>query len=297
MFNPRANTRCIMKACHSLNIPYSICDEVGNWVCVRLNGKEHHFSMGRTSFNSESIHKVARDKEYCYRWIKDYLHSPKTASYVDPNGGDSCEGYFKLKDHNEIAKDIETKFLYPFILKRNSGAEGSNVFLIKNRQTLLKGLKSIYNKRSKDYDTVALAQEFIKIKKEYRVIWFRGQVMMMYEKEINADNKVHLSPFKNIESKARLIEKDSEEYLKIKDFLKEGKYRLNSFEFAGVDVAIDARGRFWIIEINTMPGFNYLTRDNGDEALVKMYKRIFKRVMKREAAIYSKGSLVMKKGF
>ena len=53
---------------------------------------------------------------------------------------------------------------------------------------------------------------------------------------------------------------------------------LKSFEWIGLDIAKDKNNEWWILELNTRPGFSYFIRDNGDEKIVEMYEKLLNRI-------------------
>jgi hypothetical protein len=47
-------------------------------------------------------------------------------------------------------------------------------------------------------------------------------------------------------------------------------------DYAGVDIALDKNGNYWLIEINSQPTFNIFIRDNGEAVIVEMFKKMLK---------------------
>ena len=73
---------------------------------------------------------------------------------------------------NKILKEFEL----PVIIKRNRGATGKNVFLCQKEENMADYVNRIFNINNKNYDYVALAQEYIKIDCEYRAIFFDKKI-------------------------------------------------------------------------------------------------------------------------
>ena len=59
----------------------------------------------------------------------------------------------------------------------------------------------------------------------------------------------------------------------IQDFI-QPMYDVIPAIYLGIDVAIDDKGKFYIIEINKAPGLEMFVRDNGLEPIVEMQKYI-----------------------
>lgn len=163
----------------------------------------------------------------------------------------------------------------------NRGSLGHNVFLCEFRDDSVSALKSIFDQHSQYYDYVALAQDYVNIKHEYRAIWYRpkadqpragkGEVLLVYEK-IATDKNENLSPLHNNSGKAVHIT-DEEIIKKVSGHIAKANLE-STFEFLGIDVVIDDKDVMYVLELNTRPGFTYFIRDNGDEKLVEMYEKI-----------------------
>ena len=46
-----------------------------------------------------------------------------------------------------------------------------------------------------------------------------------------------------------------------------------AINYAGLDIALDKNGSYWLIEINSSPHYDIFVRDNG-QIVVKMFKGI-----------------------
>ena len=118
-----------------------------------------------------------------------------------------------------------------------------------------------------------LAQDYIDIKHEYRVIWYSGEVLLVYEK-IATDKNKNLSPLHNDSGKALYVS-DVDLIKRFQKHLNNSELE-NTFEFLGADVVLDQEDNLYVLELNTRPGFYYFIRDNGDEKIVEMYEKILK---------------------
>ncbi len=189
------NIRLTIKACDELNIPYENLHKDQNIIKVKIKEKEHFFVNYSTPLISQSIAQILKDKEYTYQLLKRIISQPKTVAFLSPFSDLKYQQYLKFKNIEEIINQIVNQFQFPLILKRNKGTSGNNVFLCHNKLAIESSLKQIFNLHSKNYDYVALAQNFIKIKKEYRVIFLKQKLILAYEKNIeNATFTSNLSP-------------------------------------------------------------------------------------------------------
>jgi len=48
------------------------------------------------------------------------------------------------------------------------------------------------------------------------------------------------------------------------------------FQYIGLDIVIDDKDKFWIIELNSHPGYTKFLEDNDEEHLVNMFEKILK---------------------
>lgn len=276
MENANLNMQSLAKACENLNLEYKKLDQLGNLVAVDINGQPSYFVISRIPFANESISGICLYKAYTYWVFKDDLPMPFTKSYLDPNAEDErISNNAEFKKQKLIVEDIVKSFEFPLIVKMNSGSKGKHVYKCKDKRSVAKAVKSIFKKNQANYDTSILAQKFIEIKNEYRAIAFEGEVILLYEKVFDAKNTSQ-SPLHNEEGKAVLIKDESIQNEIVK--LIEKSPVMKQFDWLGLDIAMDSNGDWWVLELNTRPGFNYFIRDNGDEEIVKMYEKILLRI-------------------
>lgn len=274
------NAKCIRLACENLKIKHSFFDNNKNVIAVYLD-KPYFFVNCSTPFNDESTSRICKDKDFSYKILKDVIRMPKTISFYDPNReGNEHQIYIKEKNCKEITDKILKNFSFPIIIKRNFGAQGKNVFLCENKRKVLKALSNIYNKKTSGYDYIALAQKYIEVNKEYRVIVFDKEILLVYEKDIsNAKFKGNISPLHYENSKSIQVT-DKKLISEISQFIKPIFEKIN-LKYTGLDIVIDKKNKFHLIELNTTPGFSHFIESNGEEEIIKVYEKIFKKVMKK----------------
>jgi glutathione synthase/RimK-type ligase-like ATP-grasp enzyme len=145
--------------------------------------------------------------------------------------------------------------------------------LCESREQVQESLEIIFNVNSKDYDYVALAQEYIEIAHEYRAVFYQGKLVLLYEKDKSqAAFAGNLSPLHWEGATAKHII-DQNLMSEIEDFVKPvfAEIRIN---YAGFDVALDRKGQCWLIEINSSPNYDIFVRDNDRQIVVTMFKGI-----------------------
>ena len=269
---PIANIRCLTKACQELGVPYSYHDKNHNFIEIDI-GRPYYFANGATPLNDEAVSKICHDKEFTHQLLQSTIRMPATAGFIDPECDPRYQHYVKQHSYPEIISEIKKEFSFPIIVKMNSGSFGVNVFRCENEDETLSAIKTIYNKASSHYDYIALAQKHVSIKREFRVIILDQKIILVYEKDFSGAHFTgNLSPFYQENSRAVLIS-DSKLIKKLQKFIMPLFTRLN-VRFAGLDIVIDEKNDIYLLELNSRPGFEYFVRDNGEELLVPVYKKI-----------------------
>ena len=181
-------------------------------------------------------------------------------------------------DIESIVLEVNKKFAFPVILKRNRGAGGNNVFLCKTREQIKEALEIIFNVNSKDYDHVALAQEYIEIAHEYRAVFCKEKLVLLYEKDKSqAGFAGNLSPLHWEGAKAKHIINPNL-MSEIEDFVKPVFAEI-AINYAGLDIALDKNGAYCLIEINSSPNYEIFVRDNDRQIVVTMFKGILETLV------------------
>ncbi|MBD3329889.1 alpha-L-glutamate ligase [Candidatus Dojkabacteria bacterium] len=270
--NLKVSQKALIQACKNLGVKYSLIHRDKILVKVELDPPLfflHHYK----AFNREDLVRISNDKDLQYSLLADRINIPDWKSYLDPNCNPKFRHIAEFNSIKKIADDISENFNFPIVVKRNKGSQGNHVFLCKDLQYIRKSLRKIFDTRSKHYDYIAIAQDFITIKSEYRVIGYKGNVLLNYEKDNkDADYQGNLSPLHWKGAKARLISDESLNK-RIQDFIKP-VFQVLPINFSGFDIAVDSDDKFWLIEINNSPGLSYFEKDNGVNEIVKMYEFI-----------------------
>ena len=254
------NTYCVAQACNNLKIPYIIHDEHGNCVEVHGRNRKLFFINFETPWNDDSSAKLCRDKEFTYRVLHKYVAMPSSVAFFDPAFQlKRYKRFVKHDDINKIANEICGKFVFPIIVKMNSGSKKRNVFLCRDEKKVRRALELIYDKKSLNYDYIAIAQSYVDIKAEYRVIIFKSKVLLIYTKHTREAKAV----------------RDASSLKRIKKFIAP-IFEYTNAQFAGLDIAIDRKGAMWLFEMNSCPGFDRFARKYGEKTVVKLYEKMLR---------------------
>ena len=280
------NISLVLEACRELNIPYEILHPSQNLIRIRHSGEDYFFVNYMTAFDSGSLAQIFKDKEYTYQLLKAHINTPKTLSFVSPHCEDKYQKYLSFPDIESIVLEVNKNFAFPVIIKRNRGSGGNNVFLCESGEQIQAALEIIFNVNSKDYDYVALAQEYIEITREYRAIFCKEKLVLLYEKDKSqAEFAGNLSPLHWEGAKAKHII-NPKLMSEIEDFVKPVFAEI-AINYAGLDIAQDTKGVYWLIEINSSPNYDIFVRDNDRQIAVKMFKDILENWKSRETGLFT----------
>ena len=267
------NVSLLIQACKNLNITYEIIYPAENLVKIKLNSKQHYFCNYSTPLINQALAYLIKDKEYTYHILNKKVKLPRTVGFLSPFCDTKYKIYLKFSSIQDIVLEIKENFKTPVIVKRNSGARGHNVFLCQNQHEIATALKEIFNINSNKYDYVALAQEFIDIKSEYRAVFLNKELVLLYEKDITDAKFIgNLSPLHWDGAKAKYIN-DPQILSEIANFARPIFEELD-LDYAGLDIVLDRNNQYWLIEINSHPNYSIFTRDNGEEPVLKIFEKM-----------------------
>jgi glutathione synthase/RimK-type ligase-like ATP-grasp enzyme len=243
-------------------------DKESNLLRLELADKYHYFQINRTPFNSETVYCICKDKMHSYELLNSVVNMPKTLSFLDWKVAKKFKQYIQHESESPMIAEMESEFSYPFVLKKNQGALGENVYLCKDRQQAKQALDEIFNKQSYTYDYIALAQQFIPTHEEFRLLCAFGQPVLAYQRgnasEFNKEYWLHGEDALLIEDK-QLID---ELYQFIKPI-----YSLIDIGFCGFDIIRGKDNKLHLIELNSSPRFDHIIQASGESCVIEMYKK------------------------
>jgi D-alanine-D-alanine ligase-like ATP-grasp enzyme len=266
----------LLVACQKLSIEYEILHPNQNLVKVKIGDRDYYFTNYSTPLTPQSIAEIFKDKQYFYQVFQDVVKMPRTLSFVSPYCDQKYQEYLKFPSIDEIIVEIEKNFDFPIILKRNRGSGGNNVFKCFDLLQIRNALDHIFNVNSKSYDYIALAQESINIVKEYRCVCLGKERVILYDKDFSqAEFTGNLSPLHWAGAIARQVS-DRQIIGAIDQFIQPIFQKMPAITYVGLDVAVDDKGDYWLIEANSHPNFDIFIRDNGEEAIINLFQMILK---------------------
>ncbi|MBC6479053.1 MAG: alpha-L-glutamate ligase [Hormoscilla sp. GM7CHS1pb] len=267
------NLKVLIKACQRMGVDYKIYHKDRNMVEVLGKNNSYLFINFTTPLHSHGVARLCEDKDYFYSFFKDVINMPRGRAFVNPHADPKYFQGQKEKTIAEILTSISKEFQYPLIVKRNSGTTGNNVFKVNSKSELKEAIEAIFNINSKDFDRIAIAQEYLRIRTEYRAVYVNGELSFAYEKSIRgAKFQGNLSPLHWEGAKALLIE-DGRLLAQIKQFCAP-IFVKKMIPFCGLDIAIDKNSQWWLIEANSSPAFAHIVADGGEDKVIEMYEGI-----------------------
>lgn len=181
---------------------------------------------------------------------------PKTIIFFNPNVKSKYKKYVNM-NYNDLSFLIKSLNWGKYVVKMNQGKKKKNIFFCNNLNLVFHSLQKIFNIHSKDYDYIALIQEYIEIKEEYRLIYLNKDFIFGYNK------------------KTFEVISDLSFINKINNFIKPIFCYLD-IKYCGIDLAIDLKNNLFLLEINTAPGFSFFVRKdiNNKSFIIDLYSKV-----------------------
>jgi len=268
----------LQKVCDDLHIQ---CKQVGAsqvLLEITVGTQKLHFVSTKTPFNDQTVVEIVRDKGLTYDVLGDVISMPRTELFIDPDAAEVYQPYVQQSSVADLVVAIEQEFTYPFIVKKASGSQGKHVYKVTDSQELTRRIQAIFTKDT-DYDHVLLVQDYIPIKKEFRVTVFEEQILLVYEKVFDTARFVdNLSPLHWEGSSARIVTADIF-ISRLADFIKPIYQKLD-LKYGGLDIVEDINGKLYLLEINSHPAYNHLVASEGIEPLEKIYRQMITSLQK-----------------
>lgn len=176
-----------------------------------------------------------------------------------------------------FTKNEATGLNFPIIAKTEKGSKGVGVQQFKTKEEL-----------NTSTDEYAVFSEKFDLKKEFRCLSVKGDVIFIAERIPMNDKALSLREGEDIFDRKGTLEDRSDYKWETVQMGTNGIPSKESFdalcgqinnvlglEFLGVDVGLDSTGKLWCIEANTCPGLN-------KDQIVLLYEKIFEDFYKRK---------------
>jgi len=264
------NIRCLLAACQQLGIDYTALDTDQHCVRIQLAGQWHYFTANRTPFNPESLANICLDKQHTYDILHPYIQMPLTRHFLDPHTSPQYQCYLKYRSLTAILKAIAETFDYPVVIKPNRGALGINVTLCHDESQVEQALQQIFDHDSRRYDYIAIAQHYIPPHQEYRLVCFRGEPVLLYQRCNTEDSTFNVRYWEtgyslHIEDKTCLTELAT---------FAQPIFDTLAIPYVGLDILRGLDGQLYLLELNSAPRYDHFIEQHGDEAVIAVYRKL-----------------------
>ncbi|MEL6534491.1 MAG: hypothetical protein AAFQ98_03715 [Bacteroidota bacterium] len=267
--------KCLTEAASKLGLPYQVHDRNGNLITLEVGGHQYLFERNYTSFNTETEARICLDKEHTYQLLHKVIPMPATLGFFDPHQATQYEAYKHQTSVAQMVQVAEEQFGFPQIIKRNRGALGSQVYMAQSAVEAENAFQAIFNREDKDYDYVALAQQFITTEREFRAVFFRGRLLLAYERF--AGQRAFKANYWQLPEGRSLLVKESALLEQIQGFVKP-IFKVFPISWVGVDLLVDSSGGWYLLELNSGPRFQHFIQNHGTAEIVHLYSQVLKEL-------------------
>ncbi|MGB0713246.1 MAG: ATP-grasp domain-containing protein [Gammaproteobacteria bacterium] len=273
---------CLQVAARGLGLEVRVHDREENLLTVRTgsSGTPWWFSLSRTPFNNEAQAALCADKAHFHAVLNAHVHMPDTLAFLDPGTDPDYQHYVRERGVVEMAERAGDTLGLPLVVKPNSGSLGRGVRLCHDLDAVKSALASVFDQKSRFYDYVALAQRFVPLAREYRVISLRGEPLLAYERSGGSEGFMarywetgHCQMVEDLNLLRRLGE------------FTRPVYEQTGVVFAGLDVGVRERtgthggsDEPWVLfEANSKPYFTHILEAGAEAEVTRMYERLLRK--------------------
>lgn len=266
---------CLAKACANVNARIEPASEDGNLVCIRPPGRGPvYFLRNRHPFNDYVAARLAEDKAYQHElFTRAALPVPETLVAFNPFADERFSRYRTHASVDAVVEDVERRFTYPVVVKRNTGSLAQGVFLERERRDLKRRLRTLFE-NSGFLDNLVLVQEHVS-GPEYRIVAARDELLLAYEKVCEAPCR-ELNPLHGPTGIAKPV--DAPELIEALSSLTARVSGVIELGFYAIDVIRSSTG-FQVIEINPNPMCYFYNLHNGRSDFVGIYEKLITRYL------------------
>lgn len=266
---------CLAEACVNRGVAIEPASEDGNLFCIRRPGRGPvYFLRNRHPFNDYVAARLAEDKAYQYElFTRAGLPVPGTLVAFNPFADERFTRYRTHASVDAVVGDVERRFSYPVVVKRNRGSLAHGVFLETDRRDLRRRLRTLFE-NSGFLDNLILVQEYVS-GPEYRVVAARDELLLAYEK-VSESPCGDLNPLHGPTGIAKPV--DAPDVIDALSGLTARVSGVIELGFYAIDVIRSSRG-FQVIEINPNPMCYFYNLHNGRSDFVGIYEKLIREYL------------------
>lgn len=258
----------LKQACEKYGYQFELIDEFSGYLAKVSDGKRSFFGGMNYPFNSASAVGVAKDKAFTKMLLtKNDFHVPR---------GDYFFVRKEDQDLRPVGKEMEeaikfaNNFGYPVFVKPNDRTKGHCCKITSDEVEL----KNHFQKIAK-YSEMAIIEEVITGKKEYRIFVIDGEVQFLHERKNFVNGKKVFA-----DSEQTTVDYRETVNPKITQWIKKLANTMQLRVF-GVDLFaedVEDPDTFTILEINSCPSLQRIWKLGKKEKAIEIWGKIFKQI-------------------
>ncbi len=266
---------CLALAAEEEGFGLEAASEDGNVLVIRGLHRPTYFLRNKHPFNDYVTARLAEDKAYQYElFTAAGLPVPLSMKVFNPLADERFHRYRTHSSVEDALSDVEDRFSYPVVVKRNQGSMAQGVYLELNRQGLRARLTQLFES-SGLFQNVILVQAYVP-GSEYRAVVGEGRLLLAYEKQgpIEEEDTDDLNPLHHQGGRAVRVEDGN--LLKALGEIAESLYEVLPLGFCAIDLIAGVDGLV-ILEVNPNPVCFFYNTEYGREDFVRIYRDLLRR--------------------
>lgn len=267
--------RCLTNAADAEGLTLEQSSDDGNVLSIRGAGGLLYFLRNKHPFNDYVSARLAEDKAYQYElFVKAGIPVPLSLKVFNPLADERFHRYRTHNSLRDVVTDVEARFSYPVVVKRNHGSVAYGVYLETDRSGLERRLQFLFE-TSGLLQNIVLVQAFVE-GPEYRVVANEGDLLLAYEKQGPLDEKDgdDLNPLHRVGGRA--VRVDDPILLKVLAEIAESIGETLRLGFYAIDL-IDGPNGPSVLEVNPNPFCYYYNASYGRSDFEDIYRRLLRR--------------------
>lgn len=272
---------CLSMAAEEEGFSLEAVSEDGNVLLVRGLQRPTYFLRNKHPFNDYVTARLAEDKAYQYElFTQAGLPVPLSMKVFNPLADERFNRYRTHSSVDDVLSDVEDRFTYPVVVKRNQGSMAQGVYLEGGREGLRARLVHMCES-SGLFQNVILVQAYVS-GPEYRAVVADGRLLLAYEKQAPETEIVtdDLNPLHHQSGRAVRVEDPN--LLKALGEIAESLYEVLPLGFCAIDL-IGGQEGLRILEVNPNPVCYFYNSEYGREEFVEIYRKLLRRNLAQDA--------------
>ncbi len=270
----RESLECLALACERLGLRPRRVSEDGNVMRLRGGRRPLLFLRNKHPFNDYAAARLAEDKGYQHELLAAAgLPVPRTMQLFNPFADDRFNRYKRHRTVEEMAAAVDAEMAWPVLVKKARGSISQGVYLETGAEGVARRLQSLFENAGL-LDNLVLVQSYVS-GEEFRAVATQGELLLAYAKAGGEPGLEDLNPLHHHSGRAERV--TDEEVLAPLRALAGEVAGVVDLGFYAIDLIRDARGAWWVLELNPNPFCYFYNRSNGRGDFVGIYERLLRK--------------------